>query len=264
MLPIQKYLQIWAIVLAMLGTIIERPAWSDVPADNPMLSESLCQELVSESIVRARGGNWQVSAQNSRLIKQCRDKFYPTSPHTALPTAAQCTSFYKKILEESLERLNKTDFPAAQMAPLARCNEIVISYNMSSGSMLPTLKINDRIIIDKTAYKVRLPSRGDVIIFSPTDRLRREKFQDKFLKRIIGLPGETVKIQSGKVYINGKPLKEKYLLEPPRYTHDLIMVPANSYFVLGDNRNNSYDSHYWGFVNRVLIVGKMIGKIDLK
>jgi signal peptidase I len=264
MLPLQKYLRMLAISLVTLGMIIDRPAFSDVPTDSPILSESLCQELVSELLVRARAGNWQTSAQDLRLMKKCREKFDPPSSSTTLPTAAQCASFFKQILEESLDRLNKTDFPAEQISRLARCDEIVISYNMPAGSMLPTLKINDRIIIDKTAYKVRAPSRGDIIIFNPTEQLRRENFKDKFLKRVIGLPGETVKIQGGKVYINGKPLKENYILEPSHYKHPLVIVPANSYFVLGDNRNNSYDSHYWGFVTRDLIFGKMIGKIDLK
>jgi signal peptidase I len=264
MLPLHKSLSIFVLSLVTLSAILDRPAWSDVSADNPILSESLCQKVLQESLASARAGNWQLSTQDRRIMKQCRDKFSATEPNTPLPTASQCVSFFRKVLQGNLDPLTETDSSEERSQSLTRCNEIVISYNMPAGSMLPTLKINDRIIFDKTAYKVRLPRRGDIIIFNPTDRLRREKFQDKFLKRIIGIPGDKVKIQNGKVYINGKLLKEKYILEPPRYTHELVTVPANSYFVLGDNRNNSYDSHYWGFVSRDLIVGKLIWKLESK
>jgi signal peptidase I len=262
MLPIQKYSQLIALSLVMLGTIIDRPARSDVPAtDNPILSESFCQKVFTDALSRARAGNWQASEQERQIIKQCRVKFSPpVDPNTPLPQASLCVSLIKSLLQGSLE----VDFSEDRWLPATRCSEVVASYYMQSGSMLPTLKINDRFIIDKTAYKTQSPQRGDMIMFNPTEQLKREKFKDKFIKRIIGLPGDKIKIQNGKVYINGKPLKENYILEPPQYNHKLVTVPANSYFVLGDNRNNSYDSHYWGFVTRDLIVGKLIWKFARK
>jgi signal peptidase I len=266
MLPLHKSLPIFALFLVTLGAIIDRPGWSDVPAtDNPILSESLCQKVFEDALVRARAGNWQASEQERRIIKQCRVKFSPpVNPNTPLPQASLCVSLIKDLFQGSLNRLTEIDFSEDRWLPATRCSEVVASYYVPSGAMLPTLKINDRFIIDKTAYKTQSPQRGDIIMFNPTEQLKREKFKDKFIKRIIGLPGDKVKIQNGKVYINGKPLKEKYILEPPQYKHELVIVPANSYFVLGDNRNNSYDSHYWGFVTRDLIVGKMIWKLESK
>lgn len=127
-----------------------------------------------------------------------------------------------------------------------------------SGSMEPTLQINDRLIIDKISYDFTTPQRGHVIVFNPTKTLRQQDFHDAFIKRVIGLPGETVEVKGGQVYVNGSPIKEKYIAAKPNYHWGPIVVPANSYLVLGDNRNNSYDSHYWGFVPRHDIIGRAV------
>jgi signal peptidase I len=127
-----------------------------------------------------------------------------------------------------------------------------------SGSMEPTLQINDKLIIDKISYDFSSPKRGDIIVFNPTKKLMLENFHDAFIKRVIGLPGEKVAVKNGKVYINDVPLQENYLEAKPDYQWGPVVVPADSYLVLGDNRNNSYDSHYWGFVPRNKIVGRAI------
>jgi signal peptidase I len=125
-----------------------------------------------------------------------------------------------------------------------------------SSSMVPTLEINDRLIVEKLSYHFREPERGDIVVFNPTETLREQNFTDAFIKRVIGLPGETVQVQAGKVYINGKPLPEKYIEEKPNYNYGPVVVPQGQYLVLGDNRNNSYDSHYWGFVPKDNIIGR--------
>lgn len=127
-----------------------------------------------------------------------------------------------------------------------------------SGSMLPTLQINDRLIIDKISYNFHNPERGDVIVFNPTDALKQQNFKDAFIKRLIGLPGDQVEVKEGKVYVNNQALKENYIEDKPNYNFGPVTVPPNQFLVLGDNRNNSYDSHYWGFVPRDRIIGRAV------
>lgn len=138
-----------------------------------------------------------------------------------------------------------------------------------SESMLPTLQINDRLIIDKISYDFRDPARGDIVVFSPTEALKQQNYQDPFIKRVIGLPGDRVEVKGGRVYVNDQPLREKYIEEKPNYNFSTEefnsrlkikggTVPPNQYLVLGDNRNDSYDSHYWGYVPRSKIIGRAV------
>jgi signal peptidase I len=127
-----------------------------------------------------------------------------------------------------------------------------------SGSMLPTLQINDRLIIDKVSYHFTQPDRGDIVVFQPTEELRQQNFKDAFIKRIIGLPGDTVEVKDDTVFVNGEALSENYLQDYPDYQWGPETVPEDQYLVLGDNRNNSYDSHYWGFVPRGNIIGRAV------
>ena len=131
-----------------------------------------------------------------------------------------------------------------------------------SESMVPTLKINDKLIVDKLSYRFTHPQRGDIVVFSPTDEIKKENpnLRDAFIKRIIGLPGDKVQVKGERVYINDRPLQEKYIENEnvPQYQFGPVRVPPDSYLVLGDNRNNSYDSHYWGFVPRGHIIGRAI------
>ncbi len=125
-----------------------------------------------------------------------------------------------------------------------------------SESMLPTLAVNDRLIVEKISYHFHKPERGDVVVFSPTKALKEQNYNQAFIKRVIGLPGDTVEVKNHEVYVNNKQLTEKYILDAPNYTFGPVKVPPGQYFVFGDNRNNSYDSHYWGFVPRENIIGK--------
>jgi signal peptidase I len=126
-------------------------------------------------------------------------------------------------------------------------------------SMLPTLEGGDMIVVNKFIYRFTDPLRGDVIVFDHVDPLKGEEM---LIKRIIGMPGDTVEIIDGTVYINGMPYDEsKYLAIPTEVMGDMdgpFVVPEDSYFVMGDNRVNSKDSRYdeVGAVSREQIVGK--------
>ncbi len=128
-----------------------------------------------------------------------------------------------------------------------------------SGSMEPTLQINDRLMIDKISYRFKNPEREDIVVFDPPDVVaKQENLHDPFIKRVIGLPGEQVEVKNKQVYINNQPLQENYIADKPNYTWGPKVVPPNSYLVLGDNRNNSYDGHFWGFVPRERIIGRAV------
>jgi signal peptidase I len=128
---------------------------------------------------------------------------------------------------------------------------VVQAFYIPSGSMLPTLKPGDRIFANKFIYRFREPRRQEIIVFKwPVDPKRR------FIKRLIGLPGDRVKIVEGQVYVNDKPLEEDYTLERSYTDFPEVKVPKGHYFMLGDNRNNSEDSRFWGFVPQENIVGK--------
>lgn len=124
-----------------------------------------------------------------------------------------------------------------------------------TGSMLPTIQLNDRIIVDKLMFKFGEIERGNIVVFhAPPDSGEK----DDLIKRVIGLPGENIQIKDGKVLVNGVALKENYLLEKPDYQYGPKIVPDYSYFVLGDNRRFSNDSHMWGFVPKKNIIGKTL------
>ena len=161
-----------------------------------------------------------------------------------------------------------------------------------TGSMIPTLLVDDRLIVDKITYHFKTLHRGDIVVFRPTTQLKQENYKDAFIKRVIGLPGEEVKIKEGNVYINGTALQENYIAgaretnstqleglfsergtsvdvcknKTPYLTRKQegketvweTTIPTNSYLVMGDNRNNSYDSRCWGVVAREDIIGRAV------
>lgn len=119
-------------------------------------------------------------------------------------------------------------------------------------SMEPSFHNEQRLLINKIAYRLHEPERGDVIVFQPANSQ-----QGDFIKRIIALPNDTIEIKKEAVYINGEKLNEPYIKSPPNYTIKQQKIPENSYFVLGDNRNRSNDSHNGWVVPRQNITGKV-------
>ena len=125
----------------------------------------------------------------------------------------------------------------------------VIGYCMEPG-----LQNGQQLLINKVVYYFHEPERGDVIILHPPPPYNPKT--TPFIKRIIALPGDTIEVKNGAVYINGSELDEPYIKEPPTYNFQQKKIPENEYFVLGDNRNNANDSHVWGTVPRQNIIGK--------
>lgn len=127
-----------------------------------------------------------------------------------------------------------------------------------SDSMIPTLQLGDRLVVEKISYHFHPPEAGDIVVFEPPTQLQIQGYtkDQAFIKRVIGESGQTVNVANGKVYINNKPLKEDYIAESPDYRWGPQPVPENQVFVMGDNRNNSNDSHIWGFLPRENIIGR--------
>jgi signal peptidase I len=130
-------------------------------------------------------------------------------------------------------------------------------FEIPSSSMFPTLQKGDKILVNKASHYS--PQPKDLIVFREPEAIEKEPDfaqESHFVKRVIGKPGQVVRVANGIVYINDRPLAEPYLTEPPGYEWGPKLVPAESYFVLGDNRNDSLDSHVWGFLPERDIVGQ--------
>lgn len=127
---------------------------------------------------------------------------------------------------------------------------VLESFQVSGYSMMPTLHNNDRVLVDKLLYQIEGPRTGEVIVFrSPVVK------SEDWIKRVIGLPGETVKIVAGQVYINGHLYKEPFIKLNYKYNYGPIRVTTGHLFVLGDNRPNSYDSRYFGLLSESRVRG---------
>ncbi len=130
-------------------------------------------------------------------------------------------------------------------------NGLVGRYRIDGNSMNPTLLNGEYLIISNFAYQLDEPERGDIIVF------RHPRSDLNLIKRVIGLPGDAIDIQNGEVRVNGTVLDEPYIAAAPTYNSSWI-VPDDEFFVLGDNRNNSSDSHAWGFLPDEQILGKAL------
>lgn len=121
-------------------------------------------------------------------------------------------------------------------------------FSLDGPSMLPTLHRGEFVIVSRVEYKLHPPERGDVIVFQRPEGMR--------IKRIIGLPGETIEVRQGQVFIDGQPLPETYVKDPGAYSMESRTIGPDEYFVLGDNRSNSSDSHNYGPIEINAIDGK--------
>lgn len=156
----------------------------------------------------------------------------------------------KGVLRETVETLGLSVLLALGIRTF-----VAEARYIPSGSMLPTLEINDRLIIDKVSYDFGNPQRGDIVVFRPPDALGQN---EAFIKRLIGLPGDVIEVKDGQLYINDEPQTEPYIAAKPDYQYGPVTVPDDAYLVLGDNRNKSFDSHYWGFLPADHLIGRAV------
>lgn len=180
-------------------------------------------------------------------------------------SAGRSTNFAREYLDP---------FIYAGLAAFLLITFVARTYYIPSASMVPTLRIGDVLLVNKFEYRFHAPSERDIVVFPPP-----VPTTDDFIKRVIGRPGDTLRIQNGVVYLNGKALQEPYIAQPPAYNLQIRnygvyvdngagftpidpasgnippradwsapdRIPKNCYFMMGDNRNDSEDSHIWGF-----------------
>lgn len=154
---------------------------------------------------------------------------------------------------------------ALVVALLAR-TYVVQTFYIPSGSMEPTLQIGDRIIVDKLSYHLHAVHRGDIVVFHrpPAENCDPGAPQiADLVKRVIGLPGETISARGGQIYINGKLLPEPWLPKVYAYTAPFgpLKIPKGDYFMMGDHRNDSCDSRDWGPLPGKYIIGRVVMRI---
>ena len=167
----------------------------------------------------------------------------------------------RKVREKSVIRQYTEAFLIAILLALVIRTFVVQAFKIPSGSMLPTLQIGDHLLVNKFLYWFTDPQRGDVIVFKfPQDEGR------DFIKRVIALPGDKVEVRGKRVYVNDTPVQESYAvhLDPsmqenphsPRDNFAPVQAPSGRLFMMGDNRDYSMDSRFWGFLDIKKIKGK--------
>ena len=180
-----------------------------------------------------------LKAEESTVVKQPQEQANPGS----------------KIWQQLRENLQILAIALA-LALLIRAFVAEPRY-IPSESMLPTLEVGDRLVVEKISYHFRPPAIGEIVVFDPPQQLQILGYtkDQAFIKRVIGTPGQIIQVQDGKVYRNNIPLPEDYIAEPLAYRMQAVRVPEDHLFVMGDNRNNSNDSHVWGFLPKQNIIG---------
>jgi signal peptidase I len=135
---------------------------------------------------------------------------------------------------------------------------VVEAYVVPTGSMRPTIVEGDRVLGSKFHYRFFAPERGDVVVFRPPEAVTRAGDRaDRYLKRVVAVGGDTVEVRDGTVRVNGEIVDEPWIAAPPAYRMDPVRVPEGQLFVLGDNRNESFDSHAWGFLDQDRLLARV-------
>ena len=183
----------------------------------------------------------------------------------ALTSARMSLSFAERRADMPRPRLKATG-ETLEVVIIAVCAVFLVvrpfliqPYYIPSGSMFPTLRVDDRILVNKLAYRFSDPKRGDVVVFHAPQKAAMDMndLEGKdFVKRVIAVPGDVVSVHDGVTFVNGAAQKEPYTQEAPDYDFAPFTIPEGKLFVMGDNRNHSNDSHRWGTLDRDLLIGR--------
>lgn len=204
-----------------------------------MTSEKKNLAAASESTSLTKSTSQSSAAETSTIDQQSQDQVKPSS------------KFWRQM-RENLQII------AIALALALFIRAFVAEPRfIPSDSMLPTLEVGDRLVVEKISYHFRAPAIGEIVVFDPPQQLQIQGYakDQAFIKRVIGTPGQIIQVHNGKVYRNNVPLVEDYIAQPPAYEMEAVRVPENYLFVMGDNRNNSNDSHVWGFLPQENVIG---------
>lgn len=173
-------------------------------------------------------------------------EYDPTPPDWSIPAPPT----FRRRMVRALGEVVQTILIAVLL--FLGVNTVTARIRVEGNSMEPSLHDGEFVVVNRLAYRVGQPERGDIVVFHPPFDPER-----RFIKRIIGLPGDMIQVLDGTVYVNGESLREPYILATPNYSGEWT-VGQDEIFVLGDNRNNSNDSQNWGAVARDQVIGKAV------
>lgn len=173
-----------------------------------------------------------------------------------VPSASDSPSLWQRLWQQ--QRGNVFLLIIALVITFALRLFVAESRYIPSESMEPTLWPGDRIVVEKLSYRFHPPQTGDIVIFRTPPLLQTLGYgpNQVLIKRIIAQEGQVLQVHDGQVWVDGQPLDEPYIQEPPTYELDALTIPEASLFVMGDNRNNSNDSHIWGFLPEADVLGR--------
>ncbi len=180
-------------------------------------------------------------------MTETRPAFRHRVDYGSMPSPGKGEGRRLRVLREALETL------LLAVVAFALIRLAVQNYRIEGPSMEPNLHQGQFLLVNRLAYRLEEPERGDIVVFRRPGSRRRD-----LIKRVVGLPNEQLEIVRGQVWINGKRLDEPYIPDPGSYSHPRTAIGPDHVFVMGDNRNNSSDSRRWGSVPLSNIIGKAV------